>query len=95
MLFCLCLSPSPAAASRGENVVVELHMTLEELFEGATKTIRYRRNVLCSVCDGTGSKSGNPPVTCPDCNGRGMKVMTRQMGGVAAVFMLDCSSGAC
>jgi DnaJ family protein A protein 2 len=76
--------------SRGENVVVELHMTLEELFEGATKTIRYRRNVLCSVCDGTGSKSGNPPVTCPDCNGRGMKVMTRQMGGFIQQSTVVC-----
>ncbi|CAI9785834.1 unnamed protein product [Fraxinus pennsylvanica] len=43
---------------RGEDVVHPLKVSLEDLYVGTTKKLSLSRNVLCSKCDGQGSKSG-------------------------------------
>ncbi len=55
---------------RGDNIQVELPLTLEEIATGTTKKIKYKRYVTCSSCGGTGSKSGKR-TTCPTCGGTG------------------------
>eukprot|EP00667_Euglena_gracilis_P024775 EG_transcript_28666 len=82
-----------AKPSRGDDVFVELKVSLEELFSGASRQVRYQRNRSCAACAGTGSKSRTPPKTCTSCNGRGMKVQMRQMGGFIQQSTAVC--GAC
>ncbi|XP_071721802.1 dnaJ protein homolog isoform X1 [Rutidosis leptorrhynchoides] len=64
---------------KGEDVVHPLKVSLEDLYNGTSKKLSLARNVLCSKCKGKGSKSG-ASLTCPGCQGSGMKVSIRQLG---------------
>ncbi|GAA0163458.1 chaperone [Lithospermum erythrorhizon] len=64
---------------RGEDVIHPLKVSLEELFNGAMRKISLSRNVICSRCNGKGSKSGASS-KCSGCQGTGMKVTIRQLG---------------
>jgi DnaJ family protein A protein 2 len=64
---------------QGEDVVHALKVSLEELYNGATKKLSLSRNILCPKCDGKGSKSGASG-RCHGCQGSGMKVSIRQIG---------------
>lgn len=64
---------------RGEDVVHPLKVSLEDLYIGISKKLSLSRNVICSKCNGKGSKSGNS-MKCTGCQGSGMKVTIRQLG---------------
>nr|ABI18985.1 molecular chaperone DjA2 [Allium ampeloprasum] len=64
---------------RGEDVVHPLKVSLEELYNGTSKKLSLSRNVICSKCNGKGSKSG-ASMRCASCQGSGMKVSIRQLG---------------
>ena len=60
-----------APVMQGDDVVVELEMTLEEATSGAEKILRYPRMETCEVCRGNGSQPGSKPEDCPQCKGAG------------------------
>ncbi|XP_010544327.1 PREDICTED: dnaJ protein homolog [Tarenaya hassleriana] len=64
---------------RGEDVVHPLKVSLEDLYLGTTKKLSLSRNVICSKCNGKGSKSG-ASMKCSGCQGIGMKVTVRHLG---------------
>jgi len=53
---------------KGSDIRVNIKMSLEEMFTGDHKTIKYRRNKKCGTCNGTGGDSD----TCGGCNGQGV-----------------------
>lgn len=55
----------------GNDVRYDISITLEEAFQGATKTISYHINDKCNTCHGTGSKDGKQFQNCGTCNGAG------------------------
>ena len=55
---------------KGKNIQIYLTLTLEEIYVGVKKTLKIHRKDLCSVCKGTGSKSGNKTI-CLACKGVG------------------------
>jgi len=56
---------------RGEDLRVNLKLTLEEIASGVNKTIRIKRFTQCHVCNGTGARPGTGAKTCPTCGGTG------------------------
>lgn len=62
---------------RGQNLKIEVSITLKEAFQGVEKTFEINRNKSCQECDGTGAKKGNTK-TCGECNGRGRKEQVRR-----------------
>ena len=60
----------PGGPSRGQDLQVELALTLEEIAEGTTKRIRLKRSKSCETCKGTGAARGGR-TRCPDCQGQG------------------------
>ena len=56
---------------RGADLRVNLKLTLEELSQGASKTIRIKRYVPCDLCQGSGAADRNGVRTCPTCQGQG------------------------
>ncbi|XP_021278205.1 dnaJ protein homolog ANJ1 [Herrania umbratica] len=64
---------------RGEDVIHNLKVSLEDLYLGTSKKLSLSRNILCSKCNGKGSKSG-ASMQCPGCQGSGMKVSIRHLG---------------
>ncbi|XP_062082438.1 dnaJ protein homolog ANJ1-like [Humulus lupulus] len=64
---------------RGEDIVKSLKVSLEDLYLGTSKKISISRSIICSECNGKGSKSGKS-MKCGGCEGRGVKFTTRHLG---------------
>ncbi|XP_040302751.1 dnaJ homolog subfamily A member 1-like [Herpailurus yagouaroundi] len=52
---------------RGKNVVHQLSVTLEDLYNGATRKLALQKNVICDKCEGRGGKKGAVEC-CPNCS---------------------------
>ena len=63
---------------KGKDVVHQLSVTLEELYNGATRKLAVQKNVICDKCEGRGGKPGAQH-TCTNCRGTGMEVHLRQL----------------
>jgi DnaJ-class molecular chaperone len=57
---------------KGRSVEQEYEVSLEELYKGKTTKFSNTKNVVCSVCKGSGGKQGAKSHSCGVCNGRGM-----------------------
>ncbi|MDE1970842.1 MAG: DnaJ domain-containing protein [Patescibacteria group bacterium] len=55
---------------RGDDVLQEVELTLEEVFHGVTKSFTFQDFVACGVCGGTGAKTERKR-TCDRCKGKG------------------------
>ena len=74
---------------KGDDVYVTVDLTFKESYEGARKEIKYKKNVKCHHCNGTGSEDGKEE-TCPYCNGRGMITETQRNGNMIFQKMHPC-----
>ena len=54
-----------------QDITYKLQVTLEELYNGATKKVFINRQRLCSQCKGRGVKNGCRINKCYNCNGTG------------------------
>jgi DnaJ-class molecular chaperone len=64
-----------------ESIIIQLNLTLEEIYCGCVKEISYDIKINCDVCDGTGNKNKKKPV-CKKCDGSGtIKTITKILGG--------------
>ena len=57
-------SPGP---EQGRDLRYNLNITLEEAFRGGAREITVSRTETCSECEGSGSRPGTEPETCPTC----------------------------
>jgi len=57
--------------SGGEDLVLGLEITLEEVVKGATKQVSIRRKAPCETCEGSGAKPGTSAADCATCGGAG------------------------
>lgn len=55
----------------GEDLELELHITLQEAVQGAVKHVSIKKSVLCTACTGSGAEHGAGTETCSDCGGTG------------------------
>jgi molecular chaperone DnaJ len=62
---------------KGQHVRLNLKLSLEDMFNGITKKLKYKRNILCGSCNGNG---GHNPEICPTCNGDGIVFQVHRMG---------------
>lgn len=76
---------------KGKNVVHQLGVTLEEMYNGATRKLGLQKNVICEKCDGYGGKKGALE-KCSTCKGRGVQVKVQQIGpGMIQQIQSMCS----
>ncbi len=67
---------------RGEDIRVDIEISLEDAFRGLDRDLRIRRYEACSACKGTGAEGGKVS-TCQRCHGSGYeKRMQRTPFGV-------------
>lgn len=66
------------SVNRGNSISCIVSLTLEEIKIGAKKTISYKKNTLCTSCNGNGSKYGTSLTNCSLCLGSG--VLHRRVG---------------
>lgn len=60
-----------SSARRGSDLQVPLKLTLEEIAKGVKKTIKLKKHLTCSSCQGSGASAGSNSTTCQTCHGRG------------------------
>ena len=53
------------------SIINNIRLTVEEIYEGTTKTFRYNRYDKCNTCNGEG---GEDVMKCEACDGEGIKV---------------------
>jgi len=56
---------------RGDDIRVNVQLTLEEIAKGLDKTVKVKRLVKCSECNGSGAAAGSSKKTCGQCGGNG------------------------
>ncbi|KAJ7423149.1 DnaJ subfamily A member 1 [Willisornis vidua] len=64
---------------RGKNVVHQLSVSLEDMYNGAMRKLALQKNVICDKCEGRGGKKGAVEC-CPNCRGSGMQIRIHQIG---------------
>ena len=62
---------------KGQDLRINIKLTLEEIFSGEHKKIKYKRMKVCETCDG---KGGHKVDTCDTCKGLGSIFRRRQLG---------------
>lgn len=64
---------------RGKDLVHQMAVTLEELYNGAVRKLALQKNVICQGCEGRGGKQGSVK-KCQQCRGNGVEVKMHQIG---------------
>jgi molecular chaperone DnaJ len=67
--------------ARGYDLETTVEVSLEEVLEGTTREVQFRRLDVCNACDGSGAKPGTEPIKCPTCEGQG-QVQQAGLGGM-------------
>lgn len=79
-------SPMP---QNGSDIRVRVECSLEDIYRGAGKKLKYNRQVKCPDCGGSGSADGKVS-KCPHCNGTGMETKVTRMGFTQMVESHPC-----
>lgn len=61
----------------GEDLRVDVKITLEEAAEGVERKIPYRKHIACTKCSGTGAEAGAKKRRCNTCGGHGQVIRSQ------------------
>ncbi|XP_060598206.1 dnaJ homolog subfamily A member 1-like [Ruditapes philippinarum] len=76
---------------KGKDVIHQLKVSLEDLYNGTTRKLSLKKKVICAKCEGKGGKEGAVE-KCGNCKGTGMQVHIRQLGpGMVQQMQSVCS----
>ncbi len=67
-----------AGPARGDDLAVEIELTLEESAFGVEKEISFRAQTVCDSCEGAGTTDPSSIETCSACHGSGRVRSVRQ-----------------
>lgn len=74
---------------KGEDIHVNMHVSLQDIYNQKNITINYKKKIPCSKCNGTGAENGNIK-QCPHCNGTGMISNTKIHGNTIFTSQSPC-----
>ena len=60
-----------ARIDRGEDLQIEIELSLEQVDTGVDEPLEFARMDLCDECSGSGARRGTEPIRCETCNGYG------------------------
>lgn len=72
--------------NKGDDVYVKVNIDINEVNSGATKNIKYKRNIKCDSCNGYGGDH----IPCSKCHGTGRINAQRRMGNTIINTMSNC-----
>jgi len=78
--------------NRGQDLVYDIEITLEEAAKETEKEIEIPRTEKCDVCGGSGASPGTSPRTCPRCNGAGKVQHMRKSSFAMYVQVTPCQT---
>lgn len=79
-----------ATRRRGQDVSIDVTISLVEAAQGAEKEINLYKGVVCSVCRGNGAESGFGFKQCEVCNGKGQIEERRRAGFFSFSQVREC-----
>lgn len=71
---------------RGADLQTTVQITLDEVANGAERTLTFERNDVCDECDGSGAAPGSQLQSCSTCGGYGQ---VEQASGFGSLFGLS------
>ncbi len=77
-------------SSRGQDLAIDLQISLEEAAKGTEREIEIPRTERCDVCGGSGAAPGTSANYCPQCNGAGKVQNMRKAGFAMYVQVSAC-----
>ncbi len=80
-------------SSRGNDILAEVEISLEEAATGIDREVQIRNLVGCDACSGSGAADGTFPTRCSDCGGTGelRQVRRTRLGDmITATTCLRC-----
>ena len=72
-----------------EDCVVQLPVTLEQIYNENKVTINYKQKIFCSDCNGNGTNDGTVS-KCDSCDGKGKVVQVNRLGPMIQKFVTTC-----
>jgi molecular chaperone DnaJ len=84
--------PFREAPNRGQDLVYDLNLTLEDAANGTEREILVPRTEKCDVCGGSGASPGTSPKTCPKCKGSGKIRNMRRSSFAMYVQVTACNN---
>lgn len=74
---------------RGQDVFVNVDVSLEDIYNEKEIEIRYNKNVPCHFCNGSGAEGGKI-ITCPHCKGTGTITNMQMHGNATYMTQTPC-----
>ena len=71
----------------GENISMKIPLSIEDIYNGITKKVKFERKVRCPNCHGEG---GTNKKTCPYCNGQGKIKNISRSGHMTFSQIVEC-----
>jgi molecular chaperone DnaJ len=90
-LFERLFGPTAAGPPRGQDVRLELVISLDEVLTGGDHAVTIRRPGPCPRCAGSGSGPGTAPRRCPGCGGTGQQAVASRHGPMLVRQVTTCS----
>lgn len=80
---------------RGNNLRIKIKVNFEEIAKGTTKTVKVKKYISCSTCNGSGAKDKNSVQTCGTCGGNGQvrRVQNTFLGQMQTVTTCPACNG--
>ncbi|KAK6202289.1 uncharacterized protein RJT21DRAFT_18603 [Scheffersomyces amazonensis] len=76
---------------RTEDAVIDVEVTLEDLYKGKTIRTGSTRNIICTLCKGSGFKKAAIGKRCTTCDGAGTAARIRRVGpGLVTQEYVEC-----
>ncbi|KAI9816851.1 MAG: hypothetical protein M1827_001496 [Pycnora praestabilis] len=83
----------PRKPRKGKDEEQRYEVTLEELYRGKTTKFASTKNIICTLCKGSGGKEKAKPKECATCKGQGFRQALRSVGpGLVTQEMVTCST---
>ena len=70
-LFSAFFGGSAGGSQQGQDLGIGVGISLQEAFDGSSKTLQYEAIVGCDTCKGSGAEPGTSLTTCSQCSGSG------------------------
>ena len=89
-MFERLFGPPAAGPPRGQDVHLDLVISLEEVLTGGTQEVTIRRPGPCPRCAGSGSRPSTTPRRCPGCGGTGQRATASRHGPLMVRQVTTC-----
>ena len=89
-LFERLFGPAAAGPQRGQDMRLDLVISLDEVLTGGNHAVTIRRPGPCPQCAGSGSGPGAAPRRCPGCGGTGQRTVASRYGGLLVRQVTTC-----